>query len=716
MNLSEALDAALPEIPKARYRRTRPPLLDPSLIIREDMSDGEPVIGVLDRATSSFYRLPPSQWKLAQLFDGSRSFTEIAELHTQQVGELIDEDYVRMFAEAFQDAGLWYKTPQEKNLALNEKLSAQRSRRAERKSKFNLAHVAFSAWDPDRYLTWLDRSIGAFIYSRWCVLSAVLLFVFESVVFIAKWSVIGPDISLYYNFTKKTLYDIAEFWVLLFILGFIHESAHGLTCKHFGGEVHSMGLMFLYMTPCFFVDVTEAWIYANRPQRLATIIAGIWVEMVACGIAMIVWTNTAPGEWVHDFSYKIILITGVAVVVMNLNPLLKLDGYYFFTETIRIPDLKETSTAFVSGWFQNHILRLPVEVPPIPRRRILLFTVYALASGAYSYFVIFAVVRFVYNVTSNWLAEFALIPTLVLAYFMFKSRLPALRKTIVNTWSEGLASGLRSRPKVAILGAALVALLFVPLWRDRENAYYEVEPENPATVHASMPGRVETVFVKEGQTVRAGQPLLRMTSSDASSMRSSAQADTSAASFKAFDAQVRGASLGTASTSQEAALRSTNMARTADASLTITAPSDGTVLTADPASLLNQDVGSGQALLAMADGGPKVARIFVPFSAIERIPEQAEVALTVPGSFSVLRLRLNKIDSEAIALPSGIVAKQEYKGVELPTFYSSRIALPASATDMRLGTAGTARIFGVRRSIFGRIATALTNVFRAHVW
>lgn len=33
---------------------------------------------------------------------------------------------------------------------------------------------------------------------------------------------------------------------------------------------------------------------------------------------------------------------------MNLNPLLKLDGYYFFTETIGIPDLKERSTAFVS--------------------------------------------------------------------------------------------------------------------------------------------------------------------------------------------------------------------------------------------------------------------------------------------------------------------------------------------------------------------------------
>ena len=49
-----------------------------------------------------------------------------------------------------------------------------------------------------------------------------------------------------------------------------------------------MGLMFLYLTPAFYVDVTETWISATKVQRLATIIAGIWIEMVVCGIAMIV--------------------------------------------------------------------------------------------------------------------------------------------------------------------------------------------------------------------------------------------------------------------------------------------------------------------------------------------------------------------------------------------------------------------------------------------
>jgi putative peptide zinc metalloprotease protein len=121
---------------------------------------------------------------------------------------------------------------------------------------------------------------------------------------------------------------MVQFWLLILVLGFIHESAHGLTCRHFGGHVHSMGLMFLFLAPCFFVDMTAIWINSSKIERIYTIIAGIWSEMVLCGLAMIVWVNTQTGQWLHDFAYQVILLSGLAVVVINLNPLIKLDGYY----------------------------------------------------------------------------------------------------------------------------------------------------------------------------------------------------------------------------------------------------------------------------------------------------------------------------------------------------------------------------------------------------
>ncbi len=428
MNLSEALDAALPEIPRSRLARNRrPPRLDPDLIIREEVLDGVATIGVLQRHKANFFRLSPEQWELAKLFDGARSYEEIADLSAGVAGASVDVDEVRSFAESLDEADLWYRTPQEKNLALNEKLAATRERRG--RSKIDLAHIGFSAWDPDRYFEILDKLIGQYIYSRWFTLAVVALFAFETWIFISDWSLLGPDTVLFYNFAHKNLADFAQIWILLFIVGFFHESAHGLTCKHYGGQVHSMGFMFIYLTPAFYVDVTEIWIYADKMQRLATIIAGIWLELAFCGVAMIVWTNTRTGEWIHDFAYQIILLTGFLVALINLNPLIKLDGYYFLTTLIENPDLKENSTAFLSGWFQSRVLRLPVEMPVVPQKRALLFIVYACLSGLYSYTLLFFVVRFAYNIAHNWLAEFALIPAGMLAFVIFRSRLRALRKS-----------------------------------------------------------------------------------------------------------------------------------------------------------------------------------------------------------------------------------------------------------------------------------------------
>jgi putative peptide zinc metalloprotease protein len=716
MNLTEALDAALPEIPLTRLARSRPPRLDPDLTVREEVLDGEPVVGVFQRQGSNYYHFPPDQWKLLLLFDGVRSYDEIAEEFAKQSGQQITKEDLRLFAEKLEEAKFWYKSPQEKNMALSQKVTAQRSRRADRKSKVNLAHISFSAWDPDKYFDRLDAAIGRFVYSPWCMLVTALLFIFEFAVFISKWSFMGPDIALYYNFLNKGFGDMVQFWLLMLIVGFIHETAHGLTCKHYGGHVHRMGLMFLYLAPCFFVDVTEIWATASKVERIYTIFAGIWSEMVICGLAMIVWVNTQTGQWLHDFAYQIILLTGVAVVAINLNPLIKLDGYYCLSEMLGIPDLKERSTAFLSGWFQSRILRLPVDTIVVPRRRVPLFIFYALISGAYSYLLLFFIIRFSYNVLSHWFAEFALIPAGYLAFKLFHSRLRSLRKVGAQFWELEMRSFRLLRPLPLLAIALVAALLFVPIWRDRENAWFVIEPAHTETLHAAVPGRLEQVLVKEGETVHAGQPLLRMSSLLAASMHSSAAAQTGSAQYQAVTAELQGQSIGGAAAQQNASLRSTSLAREAVSSLEITAPSDGVVLTQDPASLLNQDVDAGQSLLDLANAGPPVVRVYIPVSALDRIAPGSEVALALPDRFSIVRMQLAPFGGDAEALPDGVIPRQNYKGIKLPVLYCSRMPLPASVGKVLFGDSGQAKIFGERRSLVARIYSILANLTKAHVW
>jgi hypothetical protein len=159
----------------------------------------------------------------------------------------------------------------------------------------------------------------------------------------------------------------------------------------------------------------------------------------------------------------------------------------------------------------------------------------------------------------------------------------------------------------------------------------------------------------------------------------------------------------------------TGLASEAQESLELTSPAAGTIVTENPGLLLDQNVGNGQPLLRIADEA-RMVRVFVPAPALNRISKNSEVALALPGQFSMLRLKLPVPAGEPYTLPAGLVATEKYQGIKLPVFYNSLIPLPASGGNPMYGLSGRAMIFGVRRSLAGRIATALANLVKAHVW
>ena len=116
------------------------------------------------------------------------------------------------------------------------------------------------------------------------------------------------------------------------------------------------------------------------------------------------------GNLLHDGAYFLMMLTGIVSLMVNWNPLMKLDGYHMLCEIIGIADLKEDSTAYLSAWVKRHVWRLPVEVPYVPKKRRLGFAIYALLSGAYSYTVLTVVARFAGNVSRNFSPEWAFIP------------------------------------------------------------------------------------------------------------------------------------------------------------------------------------------------------------------------------------------------------------------------------------------------------------------
>jgi putative peptide zinc metalloprotease protein len=715
MNLSEVLNVALPELPARRIGKSNL-RLHPKLIAREQIEGGVPTIVATVSGGSYVMRFSPEQWKLLQLFNGERSYGEAAELFQEETGIDVSEEQVREFADSLDEGGIWYRTSLELATTASEKLADERRRRS--RKKIDLSMMTFSTWDPDEYLTRLYARLR-FVYTKWFTFLTLGVFALMILIFVSGWSEIWRDTVRYYTFTDKSAADLAEFWLLFCGLGFFHESAHGLTCKHFGGGVHSMGFMLIYLSPAFFCDVGEVYVYGGKWPRVAAIIAGIWVELMFCSAASIVWWGTPAGNPIHDFAYKIMLITGVAVVLMNLNPLIKLDGYYLFGELVGVPTIKENSTEYLSSWVKRHVFRLPVDVPYLRPRRRGLFVGYALMSGLYSYVVLFAVVRFVYNIFSRSSPQWAFLPALLLAFLIFRARLRSSVRFMKDFYldkQQDLRTWWNQPYKVgpAVLVAALV--LFAPVWRETVSSRFVLEPQQHATIRAAVPGQITEVLADEGTPVAAGTPLFLLRNVRLEAEADDAKRSLGAAEARAREAEINYANLGIARAERASQVGRSHSVFEQVAALQVASPIAGVVATPRLQDRVGSFVQEGDELAEINDARTLKARIFIPEFQVRRIRPGAPVSLKLESLFQPVRGQVNSIAPASSELAAGLAEEEKYKGIAPPSYFAASVLLSNAEGRLRPGMSGEAKVQVKRQSIAGFVWETVREFFQRKVW
>lgn len=135
----------------------------------------------------------------------------------------------------------------------------------------------------------------------------------------------------------------------LFVL-IIHELAHGLATKHIGCELDRGGFLIYWALPALFVDTRDTWMAAKR-DRIFVSWVGPYSGLVVGGITTIVLTAVAYFRptvvstlWA-TFLYQIAFIAYLSVII-NLNPLLELDGYFMLMDWLEIPNLRSRAFDF----------------------------------------------------------------------------------------------------------------------------------------------------------------------------------------------------------------------------------------------------------------------------------------------------------------------------------------------------------------------------------
>jgi putative peptide zinc metalloprotease protein len=717
MNITEALNVALPEIP-ARTVARRYPRMDPGCTFKEHLENGKPMIRVYVPSSQVMFKFPPQYWALIQLFDGTRSYSEVAALVSTQSGLRYSEEEVLEFSAMLEEGDFWYKTPQEKNILLMQQKKTSRQKTVKAKSRYaDISMIIFPAFNPDKVLTWI-YGYTTWIYTLWFTVLTLIAFMFGIGLTVVHWPEIGRDTIQFYTFTQKSWSDIAVLYALGVFVVAAHEFAHAHACKHYGGRVPAMGFALIYLTPAFYTDTTEGMVTGSRYQRLIISLAGIWVELMICAIATPIWWATAPYTVLHESAYFLMLLTGLTSLLINWNPLIKLDGYHMMCEILGIPDLKEDSTAYVSAWVKNHIWGLPVEVPYVPKRRRLGFAVYALLSGVYSYSVLYLVAGFVGNVFRNFDPQWSFIPELGTAALIFRSRIRLLvnfmkfvyldKRDRVRAWFNPARS--------AVLTGVVLLFMALPIWHETTTGRFTLEPARRAVVRATVPGTIRDVYIHEGEAVSEGTPLFRVSNLPLNSQLSHSRAEYALATSRVSAAGLNYKNLGLALQERERSLAQTGVLQAEASNLDVASPLSGVVLTPSVEDKLGSYVIGGGELAEIGDLRYMRARLYLSEYEFYKIRVGAPVRVQVDGvwrTWKTSALSIAPISSENDpSLQSG----NKYQGLNPPKFYVLDTLLDNSDNDLKPGMTGRAIVYGRRRSLGGLFWEAGANFLGRKMW
>ena len=202
-----------------------------------------------------------------------------------------------------------------------------------------------------------------------------------------------------------------------------------------------MGVAFMVVVPMLYCDVTDSWRLPDRRQRMAIDAAGIVAEAVLAIYAMLAWVLLPEGS-LRTGAFLIATASLVSSLVINLNPMMRFDGYLLLADALGIPNLQTRAFGLLRWRIREALFDLrapkPDQFPPMKQRLVL---AYAGTIVAYRAIVYFGIALLVYHATFKLLgiALFAV----EIGWFL----VAPVWKEIAMWWR--LKDGIRSTGKVA---------------------------------------------------------------------------------------------------------------------------------------------------------------------------------------------------------------------------------------------------------------------------
>jgi putative peptide zinc metalloprotease protein len=483
----------------------------PDLKARRQRYQGRNYWVVKDPVGLQYFRFEEEEFAILQMLDGDSSLDDIAErFEAEFPPQTIRVEELQNFIGMLHRSGLVLSDATGQGLQLKERRD-EKKRKEFLSALSNVLAFRMRGIDPEKLLNFL------YPYVRWfftpaATIGALMLALSALTLVLVQFDIFKSRLPSFHSF-----FD-AQNWlalgITLMLTKILHEFGHGMSCKHFGGECHEMGVMFLVLTPCLYCNVSDSWMLANRWHRAAIGAAGMYVEIVLASICTFIWWFTEPG-FLNYICLNVMFISSVSTVMFNANPLLRYDGYYIVSDILEIPNLRQKASTILNRKLGKWCLGLEEPDDPfLPKRHQMLFALYTVASFLYRWVVLYGILYFLNKVFEPYglkilgqalavASLWGLIAMPVWQVYKF-FRVPG-RLSKVKRW--------RFYTTLAVLAGFVAAIFLVPL-PCRVWALYELEPHDAASVYVEIDGRLKSVHVKPGDKVEKGALLAELENLD----------------------------------------------------------------------------------------------------------------------------------------------------------------------------------------------------------
>lgn len=138
------------------------------------------------------------------------------------------------------------------------------------------------------------------------------------------------------------------------VIKIIHELSHAYVATKHGVDVPHMGVALIVMYPVLYTETTASWRLDSKQKRIEIALAGVMAELALAAVFLLLWHILPPGTG-RSISFAVVAISLIGSLFVNLNPMMRFDGYFVLSDWLNIENLHARAIA-LARWKMRKVL------------------------------------------------------------------------------------------------------------------------------------------------------------------------------------------------------------------------------------------------------------------------------------------------------------------------------------------------------------------------